>query len=352
MQNTLKDVLCDNSITYPESVQSYADLISARLKRISGTLNIKNKEKVKTVKLNKERFLSSEFKELWNKIKYKTTYRIDFDSDKLIEECVKQISDEQQLIVTYPKYIFGKGKVNVTPSGVSITDENNHTEPFTFDVFDIPDVISYLQNETNLTRKTLVKILLDSNRLNDFRKNPQMFIDGTITIIKNVMSKFVVDGIKYHQLGNDDIWAQELFQNEELTGYLGQNMVETPNHGIYECTLYDSDVEREFAKRLDANDDVKVFAKLPDWFKIPTPLGTYNPDWAIFVEKDGQNRLYFVVETKGTNLLGDLPAQQQSKIKCGKAHFAALGDNSVKFVAPVATYDEFDNHVQNEIMNM
>jgi Restriction endonuclease len=173
--------------------------------------------------------------------------------------------------------------------------------PFTFDDFEYPDVISYLQNETNLTRRTLAQILIDSGRIDDFKKNPQMFIDGAVAIIKNVMSKFVVDGIKYHKLGDDEIWAQELFESEELSGYLNSNMVETPNHGIYEYTVYDSDIERDFAERLDANEDVKVFAKLPDWFKIPTPLGTYNPDWAILVEKDGCNRLYFVVETKGTD---------------------------------------------------
>ena len=178
-------------------------------------------------------------------------------------------------------------------------------------------------------------MLIRSNRLDDFKKNPQMFIDGAIAIIKNVMSKFVVDGIKYHRLGESDIWAQELFESEELTGYIDQNMVATPHNGIYEYTVYDSDIEREFAERLNANEDVKVFAKLPDWFKIPTPLGTYNPDWAILVEKEGQKRLYFVVETKGTDLFGELPPPQQAKIKCGEAHFAALADAGNKFKAPV-----------------
>ena len=174
---------------------------------------------------------------------------------------------------------------------------------------------------------------------------------GAVAIIKNVMSKFVVDGIKYHKLGNDEIWAQELFESEELSGYLNSNMVETPNHGIYEYTVYDSDIEREFAERLDANEDVKVFAKLPDWFKIPTPLGTYNPDWAILVEKDGCNRLYFVVETKGTDLFGQLPPPQQAKNRCGEAHFAALGKDMVTFHAPVASYDRFDDLVNREIQN-
>lgn len=349
VQNTLKENLRDGTMTYPAEVARHANLITAVLKKICGNLNIKNKDKACPVSLNKERFLSPEFKELWDKIKYKTTYRVVFDAEALLEECAKSLADEAKLVVTYPKYIFGRGKVNVTQGGVTITDEKNNTEPFTFDDFALPDVIGYLQNETNLTRRTLAEMLIRSKRLDDFRKNPQMFIDGAIAIIKNTMSKFVVDGIKYQRLGNSDIWAQELFESEELTGYIDQNIVQTTNNGLYEYTVYDSDIEREFAKKLDANEDVKVFAKLPEWFKIPTPLGTYNPDWAIVVEKDGRKRLYFVVETKGTDLFDELPPPQQAKIKCGEAHFAALAEDGIRFRAPIANYDRFDDFVNKEM---
>lgn len=349
VQNTLKENLRDGTMTYPAEVARHANLITAVLKKICGNLNIRNKDKACPVSLNKERFLSPEFKELWDKIKYKTTYRVDFDAEALLEECAKSLADEAKLVVTYPKYIFGRGKVNVTQGGVTITDEKNNTEPFTFDDFSLPDVIGYLQNETNLTRRTLAEMLIRSKRLDDFRKNPQMFIDGAIAIIKNTMSKFVVDGIKYQRLGNSDVWAQELFESEELTGYIDQNMVQTTNNGLYEYTVYDSDIEREFAKKLDANEDVKVFAKLPEWFKIPTPLGTYNPDWAIVVEKDGRKRLYFVVETKGTDLFDELPPPQQAKIKCGEAHFAALAEDGIRFRAPIANYDRFDDFVNKEM---
>ena len=348
VQPTLKEALHDDRMEYPAEVNQHRRLLDAVLKKIAGKLNIKNKEEARTITLNKERFLSPEFKELWDRVKYKTTFRVDFEPNALIKECAEALADESKLVVTYPKYIYGRGKVDVTKAGVVVTDEKGKSEPFTFKDFDYPDVISYLQNETNLTRRSIAQILIDSGRIEDFKKNPQMFIDGAIAIIKNVMSRFIVDGIKYHKLGNDDIWAQELFESEEVSGYLNDNMVATPNSGIYEYTVYDSDIEREFAEKLDANEDVKVFAKLPDWFKIPTPLGNYNPDWAILVEKDGQDRLYFVVETKGTNLFGELPPPQQAKIKCGKAHFAALQDDGIKFVAPVATYERFDDVINNK----
>lgn len=349
VQTTLKEALHEDRMEYPAEIAQHSRLLTAVLKKIAGKLNIKNKEEARTITLNKERFLSPEFKELWDRVKYKTTFRVDFDPDALVKACAEALADEGKLVVTYPKYIFGRGKVDVTKAGVMIIDETGKSEPFTFDDFEYPDVISYLQNETNLTRKSIAQILIDSGRIEDFKKNPQMFIDGAIAIIKNVMSKFVVDGIKYHKLGNDDIWAQELFESEEVSGYLNSNMVATPNSGIYEYTVYDSDIEREFAEKLDANEDVKVFAKLPDWFKIPTPLGNYNPDWAILVEKDGQDRLYFVVETKGTDLFGELPPPQQAKIKCGRAHFAALQEDGIVFEAPVASYDRFDDIVNKKI---
>ena len=346
VQALLKEALHDDTIVYPEAENAHRQLINAVLKKIAGSLNIKNKDNAHHISLHKERFLSPEFKALWERIKYKTTFRVNFDPEKLVDECAKALMDESKLVVTYPKYIYGKGKINVTQAGVTVSDEKGNTLPFTFQDFDYPDVISYLQNETNLTRRSLAKILIDSKRLDDFKKNPQMFIDGAVAIIKEVMAKFIVDGIKYHKLnGADGIWAQELFESEELVGYLNQNMVATPNKGIYEYTVYDSDIEREFAEKLDANEDVKVFAKLPDWFKIPTPLGTYNPDWAILVEKDGQDRLFFVVETKGTDLFDQLPPQQQAKIECGRAHFAALGDKNVRFLAPISSYNRFDDIV-------
>ncbi len=349
VQGALKESLRDNAMTYPAKVARHAPLITAVLKKICGTLNLKDRDKARAIPLNKERFLSPDFQELWDRIKYKTTYRVDFDAEALLEECAKQLADESRLVVTYPKYIFGRGKVNVTPGGVTITDEKNNTEPFTFDDFALPDVISYLQNETNLTRRTLAEMLIHSRRLNDFRKNPQMFLDGTIAIIRDTMGKFMVDGIKYQRLGDSGIWAQELFESEELTGYLDQNMVQTEHNGLYEYTVYDSDVEREFAEKLNANENVKVFAKLPGWFKIPTPLGTYNPDWAIVVERDGQKRLFFVVETKGTNLFDELPPPQQAKIRCGKAHFAALSGEGIRFQAPIASYGRFDDFVNEEM---
>jgi type III restriction enzyme len=183
-----------------------------------------------------------------------------------------------------------------------------------------------LQNETQLTRRSLVTILLQCGRLNDFKNNPQKFVDEVSAIIKRQMRHFIVDGIKYEKIGDNHYYAQELFETEELVGYLNKNMLEAKK-SVYDHVVYDSDVEAEFARSFEKSQDVKVYAKLPSWFKIETPLGNYNPDWAVLIDYDGGEKLYFVVETKGT-IIGDmLRPIEKAKINCGRAHFEALGES-------------------------
>src|SRR5690606_18059950 len=144
----------------------------------------------------------------------------------------------------------------------------------------------------NLTRRTIVKIIKKSGRLESFKNNPQKFIEQVATIIQHQMRLFVVGGIQYHKIGDDQFYAQELFSDNELFGYLQQNMVESKK-SVFDHVVYDSDIELEFANAFERSDDIKLYAKLPDWFKIDTPLGTYNPDWAVLIEVDGKEKLYF-----------------------------------------------------------
>ena len=132
-----------------------------------------------------------------------------------------------------------------------------------------------------------------------------------------------MDGIKYQRLGDEQFYAQELFEQEELTGYL-KNMLMDTSKSVYEHVVFDSGTERDFADQLEKNNSIKVYAKLPDWFKVSTPLGSYNPDWAVLVEQDGAERLYFVVETKSSLFTDDLRDKESAKVECGKAHFKAL----------------------------
>jgi type III restriction enzyme len=166
--------------------------------------------------------------------------------------------------------------------------------------------------------------LSDCDRLDDFKRNPQQFVEIAAEAINRCKRLAIVDGIKYQKLGDDEYYAQELFEQEELTGYL-KNLIEAKK-SVYEDVVYESDVEAAFTDQLEKNTDIKVYAKLPGWFKVPTPLGSYNPDWAVLVEKDGAERLYFVVETKSGLFSDDLRSKERAKIECGKAHFTALAD--------------------------
>ena len=125
-----------------------------------------------------------------------------------------------------------------------------------------------------------------------------------------------------------------------LTGYL-RNMLLDTKRSIYEHVIYDSDTERAFADALEKNDGVVLYAKLPNWFKVPTPLGPYNPDWAILFDQDGTQRLYFVVETKSSLFTDDLRSKEDAKIKCGEAHFAALGggENPARYMVATSFGD-------------
>lgn len=332
----LKKALKEDTVALPKQFEKQREAITGTLKKVAGGLNIKNNDDKRTVRLNKAVFDSPEFKDLWDRIKYKTVYNVDFDPDQLIEKCAESI--EKSLIVGKTKFNYTRAKTEISKGGVNVTDsqESNHL----YDVRDyqIPDILSYLQNETNLKRQSILDILIKSGRLNDFKNNPQKFIDEVKEVIKREMRRFIVDGIKYHKIGDEHFYAQELFESEELIGYLNKNMIEA-DKSAYDHVVYDSDIESGLAQSFEKNDEVKVYAKLPGWFKIDTPLGSYNPDWAVLFELDGQEKLYFVVESKGTVFEDMLRDVEQAKIHCGHEHFKALDEDARYMVA--SNYDTF-----------
>ena len=154
----------------------------------------------------------------------------------------------------------------------------------------------------------------------------------------------IVDGIKYTKLGDDQYYAQELFKTEELTGYLNKNMIESEK-SVFEYVVYDSAKEESFATSFERNKSIKLYAKLPNWFKVPTPLGSYNPDWVVLIEVDGKEKLYFVVETKGDIMFDALRPTESAKISCGRKHFEALG-NEVTFTEE----DDVDKFMEENVV--
>ncbi|WP_240474875.1 type III restriction-modification system endonuclease [Rheinheimera baltica] len=324
VQDSLKVSLKNGTLSLPEAFQAHATQIVSVLRKVSGNLNIKNRDDKAKVELNKAVYLSADFQALWDRIKYKTTFRVDFDTNALIDKCAEEIKINLQ--VGKARFTYRKAKTEIDRGGVHTEQVQETTSVFESRAFELPDLITYLQNETNLTRRTIVAIINKSGRLESFKNNPQKFIEQAALIIKSQMRLFIVDGIKYRKIGENQYYAQELFQQNELFGYLKDNMVRAEK-SVYDHVVFDSDIELEFASAFERNDDIKLYAKLPSWFKIDTPLGGYNPDWAVLIEQDGKERLYFVVETKSTLFSVERRPEENAKIKCGYAHFEALGDD-------------------------
>jgi type III restriction enzyme len=307
-----------------ELPEKHQDLVSAVIDLLSSyqiERHVQREKDDRSNKFKKELAISPEFLALWDRIKPKTTYRVEFETDSLVTRAVDRLKKMEKIEV--PIISVTSGQLGVKKGGVTASAVSAAQEQVTLSARAVPDVLAYLQNETELTRSTLVRILKASGRLAEFFNNPQRFMNAVAAILKHELHRLLVDGIKYERIdggGSNAEWEMLLFKNEELINYLTALQV---NKSVYEFVQYDSEVEREFAKRLDERQDIKLFVKLPRWFEIDTPVGKYNPDWAI-LKYDGQ-ALYLVRETKGTRDFLKLRTSEADKVRCGQKHFDAIG---------------------------
>lgn len=332
VQDSLRKALKEETFTVPEPLSKQLGQVREILRKLSGRLEIKNADERRQVRPHQAVLHSPEFKALWDRIKHKTTYRVHFDNENLVKSCIRALLDAP--LIPKTRLQWRKADIAIGKMGVE-AKESEASATVVLDERDIelPDVLTELQDRTQLTRRSIQRILVGSGRLDDFKRNPQAFIELAGEAINRRKRQAVVDGIKYQRLGDEHYYAQQLFEQEELTGYL-KNMLVATKKSVYEQVVYDSATEAAFADGLEKNEAVKVYAKLPGWFKVPTPLGSYNPDWAVLIEKDGAERLYFVVETKSSLFTEDLRDKEGAKITCGKAHFKALevGEAPAKYV--------------------
>jgi type III restriction enzyme len=237
---------------------------------------------------------------------------------------VEELSRSER--VAKAKIVSRAARLNVEHSGVSYTETELRAADIGGESLRLPDFLRAADNECFLSRRTAAKILIKSGRVRDFLGNPQRMTEVFIEAVRNVQRRLEIDGIRYIRLKGEEYYLQEIFDSEELTAFLDKNAIAV-ERSVYDHIIYDSDtVERPFAIALDSDPDVRMFFKIPDRFKIETPIGTYNPDWAVLLDKDGEQRFYFIFETKGTTRAEDLRAPEEQKIRCGKRHFAALAN--------------------------
>jgi type III restriction enzyme len=280
------------------------------------------------VRPRKEYQLKPEFKELWERIKHKTRYLVSIDTDRLIEDAVAELDQET---IEPPKVRVEKALVQVGDEGFEAVRVGGHqtdAPPQAHSALEVLRAMEHLMLQTTppmrLTRRTLSTIWEGTTNQEASLTNPQDFAGKAVGIIKRHLADQLVRGIEYEKLGE---WWEMTKLDEEFESW--RDYVVPADKSYYDQVVWESSIEREFVEALEAREDVLLYIKLPGWFTVPTPIGEYNPDWAIVMgdEQIGDEaRLYLVRETKSTTDPDKLHPDERRRIDCGKRHFRdALG---------------------------
>ena len=275
-------------------------------------------------------FLDERFLAIWDRIKHRTVYRVTVNSADLISNCIEAV--KEMSAVPKAKIATVTVRLKYEETGISHTQTGLRTDEIEEQNPRLLDIINIIANECRIKRSDCYEILDKSKRINEFFYNPQQFLEQVIRIVKEQKRDLEIKGIKYEKTKDKENYEMDfldVFECKEITAFLGKNAVEIKNdRSIYEkYMIYDPNsqgIEKPFALDLDVDEDVRMFFKLPASFTINTPLGTYNPDWAVFLEENGVEKMYFVIETKSTTNRLDLRYAEDKKIHCGIRHFEAL----------------------------
>ena len=329
----LKQAAEMGEVPMPEGLEAAAPAVVAVILHKAQKLQIRDKTKEVEVRLEKDVSLDPAFQQLWERIRKRTRFEVDVDSDELVEAACEEIRKMPK--VEAPEIVFERANVSVDDSGVNAeATDTSVVRTAAARAYDLPDPIGELVDVVGLTRATVKRILEGCGRYGEFPQNPALFLAQVAAKINRAKAAAVAKGIKYTRLPEDEWYTMEDLEPGDLRAYVGQNAWEPRHHkSLYSYVVYDSStVEKPFAVDLDQAEEVKVFAKLPSRFKIDTPLGGYNPDWAYVREVDGEKRVYFVTETKGggNNGINTRPAEE-AKIRCARKHFEALDEPDLEY---------------------
>ena len=322
VKDTMKNALKNGTLDLPKKYEAARERFEQIIANADRKPPVRDASRDVVVRLNKQVMLSPEFLELWSKIKQKTAYRVSIDTEQLVKNCVKAFQEMPHIPKT--RLVSQTADIHIQQSGISHMEREMRTMEIANDYQALPDIITAISDETLLTPATVNRILVESGRCGDFLNNPEAFLEQAVELIRSHRHALAIDGIRYVKLDGQEYYVQEIFDTTELLANLDRNAVKV-EHSVYDYVVYDSStVEKPVAVALDNDPDVKMFFKIPSRFKIETPIGTYNPDWAVYLNKNGEEKLYFVLETKGDTSFMHLKTSEQLKIHCGKEHFKAL----------------------------
>lgn len=307
---------------------------------ILDTPPIANRREKIVVRLRKDKF-DGEFKELWSKLKLKAEYRCELDTNKLIETCKKSV--ESNLIVKKPIWDIRRAKIDFEPDGVKPLEIGSESIKSLEIKYSIPDVVTRISNSTGLTRRTITKILLLSSKLKDAFNNPEEFISQVALIINNEKVKMELDTVKYRK--SNSSYQDDIFERE-VSSY--KTDVIDSERAVYDKVICDTGSEKEFAQDMSKDEHVSIFCKLPQNYYVPTPTGSYRPDWALIYREIGIEgkigfKFYLIRETKfgyspikGTK--HSIPQNEQNKIDCAMKHYNEIEGLDYKVVN---SFDDF-----------
>ena len=331
------------NVKVPQDLTAYTEAITDIVDKVYSPENylIENERNKDVVAMrNEEQYNKKEFKELWKRINRKTAYIVDFNTEELIKNAVYSLNNKLLVSKIYYKIetgiqtdtiqskeqlLSGKGMVKETRSDDTVIVEVNSNVKY--------DLIGKMTAATGLTRKTIVKILqsIDAHTFNMFKSNPEEFIIKASELINEQKATAIIEHITYKML-DDSYNSEEVFTKHpaKSKGKLHDDAI-ISERGLYDFFITDSKVERDFATELDVLDEVAVYVKLPNAFYISTPVGKYNPDWAIAFYEGKVKHIYFVAETKGTLSTLQLRPIEDAKIKCARKHFKLISSDTVKY---------------------
>ena len=288
------------------------------------------------LQVDPEKLAMPEFKALWQKISPKSVYVVDFDTEELVDKAIASLN--RNLRVSGIFFKVESGTMNEIQSKESLLEGTSFVKE-SADTYTAArrihasnsvkyDLVGKLVAETGLTRKAVVAILtgIEKSVFDQFKDNPEEFIIKASDLINDEKATAIIQHITYNML--DERYDTDIFTEPTIKGKLGVNVMKAQRH-LYDHIVYDSTNERNFAADLDINNDVAVYVKLPDSFYIATPVGRYNPDWAIAFYEGTVKHIYFVAETKGSMQSMQLRQIEESKIHCAKEHFKAISNGSV-----------------------
>jgi type III restriction enzyme len=338
--------------------ERYEDFAKALQKEIQEDCGVdftgrtKNKNDKKKINYRKGFEADPKFLQIWEKIRFKTKYSVNYKTENLIVLAANAVSKMDE--TKKPSIRSTKKRMLITDQGVDglLLSDSANDASLSYSRGaggEVPDILAYIQHKTELTRSTILEILKDSRRLSEFMLNPQLFMDNAVSKIKDQLTQLMIDGIKYEKIGNK-VYEMTLFDDSDLEIYLDNfthivgatqetedNIQNAREKTIYENYIpLDSGVENQFARDCESSEQVEFYFKLPYWFEIKTPIGQYRPDWAVVFK--GEKKIYFVAETKSFGQ--ELRISEKLKIECGKAHFKTFDE--VKFRGPISSVTELD----------